>query len=235
MPTKQTQKSYPDIGRVTYRKNSRARRITIKLTLHGEVRVTLPYLTPLKVAEHYLLTNREWIAKKKAELNPKTTSKTYLLVTRYHLIEPEAAPVSKPRIKIHGNRVKLQLPDDTFNMPDKKEEAVRDTRERILKMEAATILPQRVAHLATQHGFTYSKLTIRKAKTRWGSCSVKNSINLSYYLILLPDHLIDYVILHELCHTLEKNHGPKFWELLQKHCGGKAKELSAELKKYYPI
>ena len=90
-------------------------------------------------------------------------------------------------------------------------------------------LTARLAELAALHGFTYSRVTIRCQKTRWGSCSAKNAISLNAYLTLLPGHLADYVILHELVHTRVKNHGPRFWEALDRLCGN-ARALRKEMR-----
>ena len=68
--------------------------------------------------------------------------------------------------------------------------------------------------LADTHGFQYTSLKINSARRRWGSCSAKKQINLSLYLMLLPEELIDFVIVHELCHTREMNHGERFKKLM---------------------
>ncbi len=96
---------------------------------------------------------------------------------------------------------------------------------------ALAYLPLRTQQLAGEHGFSYRRVSIRASRTRWGSCSAVNNINLSLYLMQLPSHLIDYVILHELVHTVHKNHGPDFWQLLGQKTG-QARELAAEMKKY---
>ena len=107
-----------------------------------------------------------------------------------------------------------------------------DLEIRRLGLEAVQYLPDRLQALAASCNFTYASVKISKSKSRWGSCSSKKNISLSLFLMKLPLHLIDYVILHELCHTIEMNHGAKFWELLDKVCAGKAKALRKELKAY---
>jgi len=101
-----------------------------------------------------------------------------------------------------------------------------------LRKKARSVFPAQLAKLAGIHGFTYSGVKIGKSRSRWGSCSSKKIINLSFYLLLLPEHLIEYVLLHELCHTVQMNHSPAFWALLDKCTQNKAKELRREIRKY---
>ena len=92
-------------------------------------------------------------------------------------------------------------------------------------------LRARLNELALKHKLFFNRVTFRNQTTRWGSCSPKNHISLNLKLIMLPDHLIDYVLLHELVHTKIKNHGSKFWLALDKLTGN-AKALDKELKGY---
>ena len=100
-------------------------------------------------------------------------------------------------------------------------------------MEAKNYLPNRVNELASKHGLIYKKVKINNAKTRWGSCSGTNNINLTLQLMRLPNHLIDYVLLHELAHTKVKNHSVTFWNFLDTLTDNNAKKLDKELKTYY--
>ncbi|MDR1416069.1 MAG: M48 family metallopeptidase [Prevotellaceae bacterium] len=100
------------------------------------------------------------------------------------------------------------------------------------RRQANQLLPKRVATLAARHGFSYNKISIKNIHSRWGSCSVQNNLNFSIYLMHLPDDLVDYVILHELCHTVHKNHGPNFWALMDAVTGGKARQLAMLMRKY---
>ena len=99
------------------------------------------------------------------------------------------------------------------------------------RIEAKSFLPGRVKELAGKFEFRYRNVMIKNAGTRWGSCSSVNNINLNVQLMRLPPHLTDYVILHELAHTVEKNHGKRFWALLEKITGN-ARGLDKQLKNY---
>ena len=126
-----------------------------------------------------------------------------------------------PWIKKHQHRFS-KLDNLQTNLPKFK----------INEKEARDMLVGRLEGLANIHNFKYARVAIRNQKTKWGSCSAKNNINLNINLARLPDELRDYVILHELVHTRFKNHSKKFWAELDKVIGTSAKELSKKLRKY---
>ena len=92
-------------------------------------------------------------------------------------------------------------------------------------------LKQRIDQLCEKYSFKYNRLFNRNQKTRWGSCSEKNNINLNAKLVNLPKELMDYVILHELVHTKVKNHSKFFWRTLDTYIKN-SKKYNKELKKY---
>ena len=96
---------------------------------------------------------------------------------------------------------------------------------------AKQLLIDRLNHLAHIHSYQYNRVFIKNQKTRWGSCSSLNNINLNINLINLDQDLIDYVILHELVHTKIKNHSPRFWSQLQSHLPN-SKSLNKQLKSH---
>ncbi|MBR4228555.1 MAG: M48 family metallopeptidase [Bacteroidales bacterium] len=100
-----------------------------------------------------------------------------------------------------------------------------------LRAEAKAALPPRLAQLAALHGFTYNKVRIKHNSSNWGSCSELGNINLNLNLMRLPEHLRDFVMLHELCHLRYLNHGPEFHSLLESVCPGH-RALARELKTY---
>jgi len=87
-----------------------------------------------------------------------------------------------------------------------------------LRAQAKLSLPPRLKELADENGFTYNRVTIKNNISNWGSCSAKGNINLNLRLVTLPQSLQDYVMLHELCHLREMNHGPRFHALLESLC-----------------
>lgn len=91
---------------------------------------------------------------------------------------------------------------------------------------------KRLNYFARQYDLPYSKLTFRCQKTKWGSCSSKDNISLNINIAFLPEHLQDYLLLHELVHTKIRNHSKSFWTELDKHTNNRAKALTKELKKH---
>lgn len=87
-----------------------------------------------------------------------------------------------------------------------------------LSKEAAVILPERVRFFARQMGIAYGRITIRSQRTRWGSCSPKGNLNFNCQLMLAPEKVRDYVVIHELCHRKEMNHSAAFWAEVETFC-----------------
>lgn len=126
--------------------------------------------------------------------------------------------------------ITIACPLETDFTAPRTQDLLHNTLQEVLRQEAKRILPNRLRELATRHGFSYQSVKIQSSTGRWGSCSGRKSINLSLSLMLLPEHLMDYVILHELCHTREMNHSDAFWAQLNSVTNGKALALRNELK-----
>jgi predicted metal-dependent hydrolase len=98
-----------------------------------------------------------------------------------------------------------------------------------LQEKAREILLPWIRRISIEYGLPYNAALIRNQRTRWGSCSAKKNINLNRLLIFLPPHLVEYLFIHELCHTIEMNHSKRYWMLVEKHCP-EYKSIDNELK-----
>ena len=134
-------------------------------------------------------------------------------------------------VRLSEGKINVLYPTELNSDSREVQNAIRKGIERALKIEAKLFLPDRVKSLASKFSFKFNKLSLKNIKSRWGSCSRNNNINLSVHLMRLPAHLIEYVILHELAHTIHHNHSPHFWNLLN-DITGNAKLLDKELRNY---
>lgn len=224
--------TYPHIGTVTYTYRTGSKRITLRVKKDSSIHVTIPYLVRFSFAEDFVLSKTDWIRKKIQE-NAERIKPITEFRSKYHLVRLQAEnSLSTCKVLKKGSDVLLLYPSTADPASYNIQSLTKKVITEVLRAEAKYYLPQKLKELATKHNFNYGKVSIRNSKSRWGSCSGKNNISLSLRLMYLPEHLIDYVLLHELCHTKEKNHGPKFWQMLDSVCQGNSKMFSKELKKF---
>lgn len=96
---------------------------------------------------------------------------------------------------------------------------------------ARKLVKDRLAELNSVYQFDFERVSIKQQSTLWGSCSAKKNLNFNYKIVLLPPHLADYIIVHELCHLKELNHGKKFWQLVEQVCPNH-RAMRRELRQY---
>lgn len=187
----------PDIGQVEFVK--RRSQKTIRITLKSDkVRVSMPYGVPLLAAKSYLISKKSWVLK---HHRPQILLNDGMHIGKNHrlVIDPgrQRSRVTKTTILVDDDQTKIQI-------------AVK----KALKMQAETLLPQRLELLAKNAGVNPSAVKFRDMKSRWGSCSSNRVITLNILLMQLPWDLIDYVIYHELSHLKHMNHSQSFWAFL---------------------
>jgi len=224
------------IGEIQLKKSNRVKRLSIKVKPFDGVVAVMPNRVSYKTAEAFIVEKQDWIKKsldQMATVEEKRTvfteeSKFYTL---WHKLQLEKGKSSRFYIQITDSEIKIKYPDNIPIRDERVQTGIRKGIERAWMNEANEMLPGKVKNLSKRHGFKYKSLKIKNTKSRWGSCSHDNHINLSLHLMRLPEHLMDYIILHELCHTIEKNHGKSFWALLEK-VSGNAKGLRKELRSY---
>ena len=146
--------------------------------------------------------------------------------TRNHHLEIKVSDTGRLKSVLRNNKIAITIPQFNKIEDGEVQGEIRKAIECAWRKEAKEYLPDRVKSLAEKHKFNYKNVAIKNTKTRWGSSSFENNINLSLHLMRLPNHLIDYVILHELVHTKVKNHSRDFWQLLDV-LSGNAKKISS--------
>ncbi len=145
-------------------------------------------------------------------------------------ITPDAKVVVRAPLRLSVNEInrfigeKADWIDKHLKMMEKRKEE-RESSEshplskqeiKLLTTKAKRILPERVRYYAGIMGVEYGRITIRMQKSRWGSCSSKKNLNFNCLLMLTPPEIIDYVVVHELCHLKEMNHSERFWAEVEK-------------------
>ena len=135
-------------------------------------------------------------------------------------------------LRADGADIQIVCPHDTDFSNEELQDWLRKVVGEAMRSRAKSVLPVRLQELAKKTGLTYRSVKINSSTTRWGSCSTRKDINLSYYLMLLPARLVDYVLLHELTHTCVMNHSDTFWEMLNGFTNGQSFALRQELKRF---
>jgi predicted metal-dependent hydrolase len=188
----------------------RSRRKTMALIVKpdGSVLVRAPMRTSRAVIEEFVRKNAPWIEKKKAEARqalpplPRqyVSGETFPYLGTYFPLEI---------VEVQGEPLRL---NGSFKLAASHQHRAASVFERWYREQARQLLSARVEFYARQHGFHYNGIRITSARTRWGSCSASGSLSFSWRLIQSPLAVVDYVVLHELAHTVVHNHSKTFWQ-----------------------
>lgn len=230
MSRKELSVEHPKWGTIRLIYNPRARHIILRAHPDAII-ITLPPNTKNSDIENALEKYGDSLKIKQTEISKKIDADYYLDRPLFRL-NIQKCDIGRIRLTGCNGKYILQYPSSIEITEIETQEELRIGITAAIRHRAEEILPARLRELSQQHKLQYSSVSVRKSHTRWGSCSNKGAISLSIYLVLLPQELIDYVILHELCHTIEMNHSPRFWALLDKLCNCSSKGLRLQLKHY---
>ena len=206
---------------------SKRRIVALIVESDGSVTVRAPMRLPERAIREFVEKHVDWVEKKKAEMRAvvPTPSKqyqpgeTFLYLGREYSLEVVA-----------GQHKKLIL-DDRFKITASALVNAELVFQNWYRLQAKQWIVERVKHLAVSHQLHYEKVKITSARTRWGSCSSRNTLSFSWRLMLTPPEVIEYVIIHELAHTMHHNHSKRFWTLMGKLMPD-YKKLRKRLKDY---
>ncbi len=223
----------PEIGAVKLQKRKGARSIRLSIGANGEVRVSMPHWLPYQAGVKFALSKADWVQTQLEKQPVRLLAHGQPIGKSHHLYfapDPHAIKIST---RLRGSEIRITHPTNQRANDREVQAAAERAATRALRSQAEQLLPQRLRTLAENHDFSFKSVGVKRLSGRWGSCDNDQNVVLNLFLMQLPWHLIDYVLLHELTHTKAMNHGPDFWSEFEKHLPG-AKKLRREIRQYQP-
>ena len=222
-----------DFGRIVVRTHRRVRNITMRPKADG-LYVTVPPFTKTSLVAETVEAYRVRLLEGFRRSEPRRLDLDYAIDAECFKLTVARGVTRRFMITCPEGRYVISCPPEAdFSLPE-VQALLRNAVVRALKHSASRFLPPLLSDWSERCNLPYGKVRITGARGKWGSCSSAKTISLSCYLMLLPPHLMDYVILHELAHTREMNHGEAFYALLDNLTGGLSKQLRAELRMFRP-
>jgi predicted metal-dependent hydrolase len=205
--------------RWTVRVSRRARRMSVRVYPGGRVEVVVPPGVPPLTVQRFVGSHSQWISRRVEDLTSAgeplnagpPTSIHVPAIGRSYLVEYEHT---------RSTSIRPQLFDDGVLRifgPVHDEEAIGTALRQWLCDLAYDELGKQLASVARERGFNFSRIQIRRQRTRWGSCSASGTISLNACLMFIDPAVVRYLFIHELCHTRHMNHSPRFWALVESH------------------
>ena len=131
------------------------------------------------------------------------------ILGKQYNVEVSSKKFLKDRVVFADSTITIFLSEDNSKHP-------KIIFEKWIREYARKVITDRTKFLANQFGFKFNKISIREQSTRWGSCSSEKNLNFNWKLVMATPEILDYVVIHELCHTVEMNHAKSFWNLVEK-------------------
>lgn len=230
MPAKEYKLTNELTIKVYKRRTNRSLRLSISPT--GHVRVTIPSWAPYRAGYEFAKSRQAWIEQQRVIPKSLANGQAIGKAHRLELIPtPSATKVSS---RLSENVIAVRYPIGLSDSEPAVQSAAQKASVKALRAQAEKLLPQRLKLLAETHGFEFSGVSVKRLKGRWGSCDNHSRIVLNLFLMQLPWELIDYVLLHELCHTRVLKHGPDFWKQMEEVLPN-TKILKKQLRSYQPV
>lgn len=204
-----------EFGKITIRRSIKASQVSVRIAPDGNLRATLPLYSPAFLIKRLINKSRNELRELIARSNPTYEYKNGMKIGKSHTLIIQPTDSHDFSVSRHGTQIIVKLPNIVQTTDPSVSRKIRDVIILSLRIEAKSYLPKRLSFLAQKYGFSYEKTRFSHASGRWGSCSSNRTISLNIALMKLPFELIDYVIIHELSHTQQMNHGPLFWSLVE--------------------
>lgn len=210
--------SDPILGEIVVHKRRGARNIRIRIGTDGRFLVSAPLYTPLIFIKKTVADSRDELLAMREKTPAHQIYRDGDTISQHHILRTvPTSMVARATVKTERNTLLVYLPPGETIEHRSAQRLIRDEVIKILRREAKAYLPQRLRSFATEHGFSYDRVRFSHASGRWGSCSTSGTISLNIALMKLPLELIDYVLIHELCHTRQMNHSKAFWTEVERY------------------
>lgn len=203
-----------EFGEIVLRRSARASQVRIRIAPDGRLRASLPLYAPVFLVKRLVKTSRAQLREMLDEYHGPQSFEHGMQIGKSHTLIIRTGGERKVTTKRHGQQIIITIPEDADESSPVIQRTIRDEVISAYRLEAKSYLPKRLAFLADKHGFTYEKVRFSHASGRWGSCNSNGTISLNIALMKLPFELIDYVLIHELSHTVQMNHSDAFWKLV---------------------
>lgn len=204
------------VGPVRLYKRRGNRSIRLSVDTDGTVRVSMPFWVPYHAGAAFAGSRRGWILEQAAHRETEVPLQHGQRIGKSHRLFFHYDPaVREVRSNVRGTIIRITYGADLSAPAASVQAIARAAAIRALRAQATQLLGRRLEQLALLHDLSYRSLSIKRMKTRWGSCDQHTNIVLNLFLVQLPWEYIDYVILHELAHTRALHHGPDFWQVFE--------------------
>lgn len=198
------------IGKIRVQKRRGSKSMRLRISNDGVITVGVPFWVPYKTALDYAKKQKDWIIKHRPTKKLLTNNQS---IGRHHNLKIITNNSSNVRVVVGTDSIVVSTPagyDASHEQVQKA--AIRGARKALQQQSA--VLSERLTYLADIHGYKFKSHDFKFMKSKWGSCNNEKHITLNYRLLDLPDHLVDYVLIHELVHLNHMNHGNHYWEEL---------------------
>ena len=226
---------FDTVGNVWFKRSTRAKQVNITVKPFSDIVVSVPSGLSLEEARNVFIQHLAWVKKEQEKMRSVEQKYTKFTVNSTYELKEWSIELLESDI---GEYKTVKVEDQLYliSVPRGKnqgeiQQPVRCEIDKIMRAWCHFNIHMKVKKHASHFNIPLNKVTFRRSKTRWGSFSDKNNLNLSIYLATLPDHLIDYVIIHELAHYKIKNHSKEYWQHLGQMIS-KPEKLARELREW---
>jgi predicted metal-dependent hydrolase len=203
----------------TLRRSDKAKHARLEVGLEGGLTVIIPAHFGIDRVRPLIIKKKRWVVDKLEKYGSAESGRRAKLLTQGDIlpylgremkIETRESGDKAGTVNVYGGTMMVCLrPGDN---------KLHVALEKWYREQASTEIARKVENISQVMGLSYNKVTLKGQRTLWGSCSRKHNLNFNWRLMMTPEPVIEYVVVHELAHLKEMNHSPRFWKIVEKHC-----------------